>query len=111
MHQTGGEAASAYQVASTKADWGQFLTTNPKIVEGFVIPESLRKMVIEPFAGEGHLILHFALEPDDVECYDIETRMSFVRERNTLLEPPYTNRGTALTITCWRQYLFTMNQH
>ena len=72
-----------------KSELGQYMTTNSKeILKDFSIPENFRNIVIEPFAGEGHLVLYYELEQEYAECYDIEPKKSFIKKRDTLLHPP-----------------------
>ena len=65
---------------------GQFYTTNCKyILKDLNIPAYIQN-IIEPFAGNGDL-LNF-VRKKNVECYDIDPRHSYIKKRDTLLNPP-----------------------
>ena len=65
---------------------GQFYTTNCKyILKDLNIPPYIQN-IIEPFAGNGDL-LNF-VRKKNVECYDIDPRHSYIKKRDTLLNPP-----------------------
>ena len=75
-----------------KQNLGQFYTTNyDYILQNLIIPEDI-ETIIEPFAGNGDL-LKFITKKINIECYDIDPKQSFIKKRDTLLNPPeYKNK-------------------
>ncbi len=73
-----------------KKQLGQFYTTNyTYVLADIKIPKEAKK-IIEPFAGTGELI-KFAQTDDKnriVEAYDIEPKLSEIKKRDTLKNPP-----------------------
>lgn len=73
----------------TDDDLGQFMTTNPEeILANFKIPDTFTGVIIEPFAGEGHLVSYYGLQQDRRECYDIDPKKDFIVKRDVFMEPP-----------------------
>lgn len=71
-----------------KSNKGQFYTKNYEyILQDFQLPDA---QMIEPFAGEGHLVdyIHTFYPSKDVESYDIDKKLSYIIERDTILNPP-----------------------
>lgn len=70
----------------------QFYTENYKyIFTGFSVPLEITH-IIEPFVGKGDL-LDFIPNNTNIECYDIEPKISFAIKRDTILNPPdYKNK-------------------
>lgn len=77
-----------------KQQLGQFFTTNQDyILSNMSIPDNVYN-IVEPFAGEGHL-LDFIAKKDDynIECYDIEPMKDYIRQKDTIRFPPsYMNK-------------------
>ena len=75
----------------SKSQLGQFYTTHYNyILNEFKIPDDTFK-VMEPFAGEGHLTSFAVAQMKVIESvmeYDIEPKNNFIKQRNTLLDPP-----------------------
>lgn len=70
-----------------KKTLGQFYTENYKyIFTGLHIPSDI-KNVIEPFVGKGDL-LDFIHNNVNIECYDIDPKISFAAKKDTILDPP-----------------------
>lgn len=92
------ESRTTSNEEDTKSLLGQFFTTNcEKILKGFSVPEEysfaedvghFKRKVIEPFAGEGHLISHYNLNQAELEAYDIDPKKEFVIKKDTFLVPP-----------------------
>ena len=81
---------------------GQFYTTNYKqILDGLSIPDNVN-YIIEPFAGSGDL-LKFLTDDNErygdiaVECYDIDPKQSYIKQRDTIKEPPIYKNKFVLT--------------
>jgi hypothetical protein len=87
---------------------GQFYTTNQEyILQGMKIPNDI-KNIIEPFTGNGDLLLFIEKEEKEqiekdkdfkynIECYDIEPRKDFIIKRDTLKNSPSYNNKFLLT--------------
>lgn len=77
-----------------KQELGQFFTTNQDyILTNMKIPDNVLH-IIEPFAGEGHL-LDFIASKDKyvIECYDIEAKKDYIVQKDTIKFPPsYMNK-------------------
>ena len=79
---------------ATKSKLGQFYTTNFQyILQNMYIPSKITN-IIEPFVGNGDL-LEFITDKSkyDIEIYDIDPKIDYTIEENTLLNPPnYDNK-------------------
>lgn len=81
------------KLLNKKHQLGQFYTTQYRyILEGLKRPP-LDVVVVEPFAGEGHLIEWLGADEYKTECYDIDPRRDWISQRDSFLEPPdYTDK-------------------
>lgn len=83
-----------------KQKLGQFYTTNHAyILQNMIIPNNIEN-IIEPFAGEGHLIDFIkcnTIVSYNIECYDIEPKKDFIIERDTITNPPDYNNKYIIT--------------
>jgi hypothetical protein len=73
-----------------KKKYGQFMTTNYEyILNRMKIPNNV-DAIIEPFCGNGDLLNFLGKEKDKytLECYDIMPKKSFIKEKDTLNNPP-----------------------
>lgn len=84
--------------------YGQFYTVNYKyILTNMYIPNIPNSNLIEPFAGEGHLIDFINSNNVDeklnyiIECYDIDPKKDFIIKRDTLLNPPIYHNKFVIT--------------
>ena len=83
----------------SKKNLGQFYTTNQEyILQGIKIPNNI-KNIIEPFAGNGDLIMFIENEQKKnnvkyiIECYDIEPKKKYIIKKDTIKTPPnYKNK-------------------
>ena len=94
--------------AKNKKALGQFYTTNQEyILQGMKIPNDI-KNIIEPFTGNGDLLLFIEKEQKEqiekdkdfkynIECYDIEPRKDFIVKKDTLENPPSYNNKFIIT--------------
>ena len=76
---------------TVKKSKGQFYTTNSSyILEGFPLPPSDIRSIIEPFAGKGDLIDWIKKSGCNtkIQAFDIEPKSENIKERDTLLNPP-----------------------
>jgi hypothetical protein len=76
---------------STKKTKGQFYTVSANyILEGFAGPSTDARCVIEPFAGQGDLLIWLTSKGYTglVEAYDIDPKKEDIQLRDTLLNPP-----------------------
>jgi hypothetical protein len=84
----------------TKKTRGQFYTTNSSyILEGFDLPPSDIRCIVEPFAGKGDL-LDWVKQSGctaKIEAYDIDPKHADVQKRDTLLHPPDYSNAWILT--------------
>ncbi len=73
-----------------KKQLGQYYTTRfDRVLDGLRPVSDLKVVVIEPFAGEGHLIKWLNNFDDyKTELYDIEPKRSEITKRDTLKYPP-----------------------
>jgi hypothetical protein len=70
---------------------GQFYTTNSSyILDGFPLPPSDVRCIVEPFAGKGDLMdwLRKSGCTTPIEAYDIEPKGPSIEARDTLTYPP-----------------------
>ena len=78
----------------SKSSLGQFYTTNyDYILQNMYIPSNISH-IIEPFAGQGDL-LAFIKDKHlyQLECYDIDPKAEYIKQRDTLTYPPnYSNQ-------------------
>ena len=85
-----------------KQVYGQFYTTNQEyILQGMKIPENI-KDIIEPFTGNGDLIVFIENNNNiknyyNIECYDIEPKKDFIKKQDTILNPPNYNNKYLIT--------------
>jgi hypothetical protein len=74
-----------------KKELGQFYTTNyDYILQNLFIPE-YEKIIIEPFAGAGHLIEFVKsskINEYTIETYDLDPCLDIITKRDTLKSPP-----------------------
>jgi len=83
-----------------KKNKGQFYTTNSSyILDGFPLPPTDIRCIIEPFAGKGDLIewLHNSGCTSEIEAYDIEPKADNIIKRDTLTTPPDYNNSWVIT--------------
>jgi hypothetical protein len=75
---------------TTKKQLGQFFSTNCQyILQDLNIPDDCT--IVEPFCGNGDLIQN--INKEKLECYDIDSKHSYIIQQDTLLNPPiYTNK-------------------
>jgi len=81
-------------MSSNKKNLGQFMTTNyDYILQNFNIPEDVVN-IIEPFSGNCDLIKFINdITKYNIEYYDIEPKLEYIIQRDTILNPPdYTNK-------------------
>ena len=86
--------------AKQKKDRGQFYTTNSSyILDGFPLPPSDIRCIVEPFAGKGDLIewVKQAGCVAAIEAFDIEPKYPGVQKQDTLLMPPDYNNAWIIT--------------
>jgi hypothetical protein len=80
---------------TNKKNKGQFYTTNSSyILDGFSLPPTDIRCIVEPFAGKGDLIEWIKKSncTADIQAFDIEPKGNSIKKRDTLLNPPdYTN--------------------
>ena len=73
-----------------KVKYGQFYTTESNyILKNFEIPIEAKDKIIEPFVGDGDLLLW--IEKQNVNCtefYDIEPKVKHTIKQDTLKNPP-----------------------
>jgi hypothetical protein len=88
---------------STKHTLGQFNTTNHKyILQGMHIPSNITN-IIEPFAGNGDLLSFIKTEEENnnvnytTECYDIDPKQPYIKQQDTILNPPNYNNKYVIT--------------
>ena len=82
---------------NNKKKYGQFFTTNYKyILQNLNIPSSITH-IIEPFCGNGNLLDFVDKNKYILECYDIESKHTFITKRDTLLNPPLFKNKFVLT--------------
>jgi hypothetical protein len=77
-----------------KKNLGQFFTTNyDYILQNFNIPDNVIN-IIEPFSGNCDLIKFIKnITKYNVEYYDIEPKLDYIIQRDTILNPPdYSNK-------------------
>lgn len=77
-----------------KKNLGQFFTTNYEyILQNFNIPSGILN-IIEPFSGNCDLIKFIKdINKFNIEYYDIEPKLDYVIQRDTILNPPdYSNK-------------------
>jgi hypothetical protein len=78
-----------------KKNRGQFYTTNSSyILDGFSLPPSDIRCIVEPFAGKGDLIEWVKQSgcTASIEAFDIEPKYQGVQKQDTLRTPPdYSN--------------------
>jgi hypothetical protein len=78
-------------IMSNKQALGQFYTTNYNYIFNNIVINEKNTRIIEPFAGEGHLT-SFAVSQlkiiENVLEYDIDPKNQFIKQRDTLLDPP-----------------------
>lgn len=82
-----------------KKHLGQFFTTNYEyILSGFEIPTS-EKNIIEPFAGEKHLIkfLNQNNNKYDIKMYDLDPKSDDIIKQDTITNPPNYNNSYIIT--------------
>ena len=85
---------------TNKKSRGQFYTTNScYILDGFPLPPSDIRCIVEPFAGKGDLIEWIKKSgcTAEIEAYDIEPKSKDIQKKDTLLTPP--NYDNAWIIT------------
>lgn len=71
-----------------KKNLGQFYTVNCEyILRSLYIPPKT-SLIIEPFAGAGHLVNYFDKNEYTFECYDIDPKQSWIEKRDVLDNPP-----------------------
>jgi len=71
-----------------KKSLGQFYTTNYEyILQGLIIPDNITT-IIEPFAGNGDILLFINNKKYNVECYDIEPKKDYIIKQDTIKNPP-----------------------
>lgn len=95
-----GEANTLESSGTNKKSRGQFYTTNSSyILDGFPLPPSDIRCIIEPFAGKGDLIdwLRKSGYTAVIEAYDIEPKSDNIQKKDTLMNPP--NYDNAWIIT------------
>jgi hypothetical protein len=83
-----------------KKNRGQFYTTNSSyILDGFPLPPSDIRCIIEPFAGKGDLIEWVKKSgcASEIEAYDIEPKGKNIKKRDTLTNPPDYNNAWVIT--------------
>ena len=83
-----------------KKDRGQFYTTNSSyILDGFPLPPSDIRCIVEPFAGKGDLIEWVKQEgcTAAIEAFDIEPKYQGVQKQDTLMTPPDYNNAWIIT--------------
>jgi len=83
-----------------KKNRGQFYTTNSSyILDGFPLPPSDIRCIIEPFAGKGDLIEWVKQSgcASEIEAYDIEPKGKNIKKRDTLTNPPDYNNTWIIT--------------
>jgi hypothetical protein len=83
-----------------KKDRGQFYTTNSSyILDGFPLPPSDIRCIVEPFAGKGDLIewVKQAGCTAAIEAFDIEPKYQGVQKQDTLSTPPDYNNAWIIT--------------
>ena len=76
---------------SNKQALGQFYTTNYNYIFNNIVINEKNTRIIEPFAGEGHLTAFAVSQLKVVESvfeYDIDPKNQFIKQRDTLLDPP-----------------------
>lgn len=81
-------------MSSNKKNLGQFFTTNYEyILQNFSIPDDILN-IIEPFSGNCDLIKFIKdINKFNIEYYDIEPKLNYVIQRDTILNPPdYSNK-------------------
>jgi hypothetical protein len=86
--------------ASNKKIRGQFYTTNSSyILDGFSLPPSDIRCIVEPFAGKGDLIEWIKKSKCDAEiqAFDIEPKGDSIKKRDTLVNPPDYNNAWIIT--------------
>jgi hypothetical protein len=90
------EPTNSVEVDTTnKKNRGQFYTTNSSyILDGFPLPPTDIRCIVEPFAGKGDLIDWVKKSgcTSMIEAYDIEPKHVDILKRDTLTNPPdYSN--------------------
>ncbi len=88
------------KVTHNKKSKGQFYTTNSSyILDGFSLPPSDIRCIVEPFAGKGDLIkwIKETKCTANIHAFDIEPKGENINKRNTLINPP--NYDNAWIIT------------
>lgn len=88
--------------SSTKKERGQFYTSRSSyILEGLHHPPPHHHIhtVIEPFAGKGDLVEWIRSNdyPYQVESYDIDPKMDYIIQRDTLTDPPFYKDAWVIT--------------
>lgn len=81
-------------MSSNKKNLGQFFTTNYEyILQNFNIPDNVIN-IIEPFSGNCDLIKFIKnITKYNIEYYDIEPKLDYIIQRDTILNPPdYSNK-------------------
>lgn len=80
---------------SLKKQLGQFYTTNYEyIMTNIIIPTNINE-IIEPFVGNGELLKFIKKfnKQYNIECYDIDPKISAAKKQDTLIYPPnYSNK-------------------
>ena len=91
---------AAPEKAKQKKDKGQFYTTNSSyILDGFPLPPSDIRCIVEPFAGKGDLIEWIKQTgcAAAIEAFDIEPKYPGVQKQDTLSTPPDYNNAWIIT--------------
>jgi hypothetical protein len=84
---------------SKKQIFGQFFTTNQEyILQGMKIPDYIEN-IIEPFAGNGDLLEFVAKNNKqyNIECFDIDPKKDYIKQKDTIADPPNYNNAFILT--------------
>jgi hypothetical protein len=85
---------------ANKKTRGQFYTTKSLyILDGFPLPPTDIRCIIEPFAGKGDLIdwVKKSGYNAEIEAYDIEPKSKDIQKRDTLINPPNYNNAWIIT--------------
>lgn len=83
----------------SKAQLGQFMTTNSAyILQNFDLPKNI-STIIEPFTGNADLITFVKHKRTNTffECYDIDPKTETTIKRDTILDPPDYNNKYIIT--------------
>ena len=85
------EMSEKKKYTPNKKSRGQFYTTNSSyILDGFSLPPTNIRCIVEPFAGKGDLIEWIKKSncTAEIQAFDIEPKGNSIIKRDTLVNPP-----------------------